>query len=252
MEEMNLFGKTEVTYSELKKTLLHELELELHKTFTKEYSARFLDALLKCTSDIEEIREIFTEKKEIFGTDKIIRTVILNADRLEEISKIIYNFESKIHLVTRPVTHYELFKFYSSDTHKVIETNYNIKLLKEVLKLIDTRFEDLIHRIPEKVIELGDFSRCGIKQNKYAKLIKEIDFSMIDTKLDKLTMNDIEHLRYDTDGNGNIELNRNLTTELELKEVKQAYLAYKPALQEGYCFYRWLTGSVVKDDLKKS
>lgn len=211
-----------------------------------------MDKLIKCTSDIGELREIFTENKEIFGADKTIKTVILNDRVLEELSEIIYKFESKVHLITRPVTHYELFKFYSNDTHKVIETNYNIKLLKEVLKLIDRRFEDLIFKIPEKVIQLGDFSRCGIKQNTYVKTIKEMDFNLIDIEMDKLTMEDIENNRYDEEGNGNIAINRNLTTELELEEVKKAYLAYKPALQEGYCFYRWLTGSVVKDDLVKS
>lgn len=35
MEEMKLFGKTELTYGALKKTLRHDLELALSKIFTK-------------------------------------------------------------------------------------------------------------------------------------------------------------------------------------------------------------------------
>ena len=238
VKEMDVFRKTELTYDMIKKTLKYELELEMERIFTKDYSEKFIINLVKCSSDIEDIRKIFTEHTFTLDGKIASEKVILNDNVLEELAKIIYKSESRVHLITRPITHYELFKFYTSDTHKVIETNHNIKLLKEVLKTIDMRFENIIFKLSEKVIASGDFTSYDIKQNNYVKNIKEIDFSSIDEKINALTMEDIEKYRYDSDDVGNADLNRNLTTEQELEDVKQAYLAYKPALQEGYCFYR--------------
>lgn len=250
MKEMNVFGKTELTYEMIKKTLKHKLELAMCEIFTKEYSEKFIAKLMRCSSDVNEVRKIFTEYTFTLDGKVASEQVILNDSILEKLAEIIYDSESKVHLITRPITHYELFKFYTSDTHKVIETNHNIKLLKEVLKTIDFIFEDVMFKLSEKVIASGDFTSCGIKQNRYVKNIKKIDFNIVDEKINSLTMEDIEKYRYDSDNIGNADLNRNLTTEQELEDVKRAYLALKPALQGGYCFYRWLTGSVAKDDLE--
>ena len=250
MKEMDVFGKTELTYEMIKKTLKHKLELAMHEVFTKEYSEKFIAKLMRCSSDVNEVRKIFTESSFTLDGKIASEQVILNDNMLEKLAEIIYDSESKVHLITRPVTHYELFKFYTSDTHKVIETNHNIKLLKEVLKTIDMRFENVMFKLSEKVIASGDFTSYDIKQHHYANNIKEIEFNIVDEKINSLTMEDIERYRYDSDNIGNADLNRNLTTEQELEDIKRTYLAYKPALQEGYCFYRWLTGSVVKDDLE--